>query len=75
MKDTEKLLRKLIVATALLASAALWWPAPASAMQLQPTSVAALPVAAQQAPFAQRGQRVDATVLSVEPATSNAAAR
>ena len=34
MHDTEKLLRKLIVATALLASAALWWPVPASAMRL-----------------------------------------
>lgn len=35
MHDTEKLLRKLIVATALLASAALWWPVPASAMRLK----------------------------------------
>jgi flagellar P-ring protein FlgI len=35
MHDTEKLLRKLIAATAVLASAALWWPAPAQAMRLK----------------------------------------
>ncbi len=35
MHDTDKLLRKLIAATALLASAALWWPAPADAMRLK----------------------------------------
>jgi len=35
MHDTDKLLRKLIAATALLASAALWWPAPAEAMRLK----------------------------------------
>ena len=35
MQDTEKLIRKLIVATALLASAALWWPMPAQAMRLK----------------------------------------
>jgi len=31
MDNAEKILRKLIVATALLATAALWWPAPAQA--------------------------------------------
>ena len=35
MIDTDKLLRKLIVVTAVLASAALWWPAPAQAMRLK----------------------------------------
>jgi len=35
MHDTDKLLRKLIAAAALLASAALWWPAPAEAMRLK----------------------------------------
>jgi len=35
MYDTEKLIRKLIVATALLASAAVWWPSPAQAMRLK----------------------------------------
>ena len=35
MHDTDKLLRRLIAATALLASAALWWPAPAEAMRLK----------------------------------------
>ena len=35
MYDAEKLIRKLILATALLASAALWWPAPAQAMRLK----------------------------------------
>ena len=35
MHDIDKLLRKLIVLTALLASAALWWPAPAQAMRLK----------------------------------------
>jgi flagellar P-ring protein precursor FlgI len=32
---TDRLLRKLIVLTLLLASAALWWPAPAQAMRLK----------------------------------------
>ena len=35
MHDTEKLLRRLIALTVLLASAALWWPAPAHAMRLK----------------------------------------
>jgi flagellar P-ring protein FlgI len=35
MYDTERFIRKLIVATALLASAALWWPMPAQAMRLK----------------------------------------
>ena len=35
MPITDKLLRKLILAAALLASAALWWPAPAQAMRLK----------------------------------------
>lgn len=35
MPDADKLIRKLIFATALLASAALWWPAPANAMRLK----------------------------------------
>ena len=35
MYNAEKLIRKLIVATALLASAALWWPSPAQAMRLK----------------------------------------
>ena len=35
MHDTDKLLRKLIAATVLLASAALWWPAPTEAMRLK----------------------------------------
>ncbi|HWH82650.1 MAG TPA: flagellar basal body P-ring protein FlgI [Burkholderiaceae bacterium] len=35
MHVTDKLLRKLIAAAALLASAALWWPAPAEAMRLK----------------------------------------
>ena len=35
MYDAEKLLRRLIAATALLASAAVWWPTPASAMRLK----------------------------------------
>ena len=35
MHDTEKLIRKLIAATTLLATAALWWPAPAQAMRLK----------------------------------------
>jgi flagellar P-ring protein precursor FlgI len=35
MDDTDKLLRKLIALAALLASAALWWPAPAQAMRLK----------------------------------------
>jgi len=35
MHDADKLIRKLIFATALLASAALWWPAPANAMRLK----------------------------------------
>ena len=33
--DTDKLLRKLIALAALLASAALWWPAPSHAMRLK----------------------------------------
>ncbi|MDP9044031.1 MAG: flagellar basal body P-ring protein FlgI [Pseudomonadota bacterium] len=35
MHDTEKLLRKLIALSALLATAALWWPGPAQAMRLK----------------------------------------
>jgi flagellar P-ring protein precursor FlgI len=35
MIDTDKLLRQLIVLTAVLASAALWWPAPAQATRLK----------------------------------------
>jgi flagellar P-ring protein FlgI len=35
MHDTERLLRKLIGLALLLASAALWWPAPAQAMRLK----------------------------------------
>ena len=35
MIDTDKLVRKLIALTALAASAALWWPAPAEAMRLK----------------------------------------
>jgi flagellar P-ring protein precursor FlgI len=35
MYDAEKFIRKLILATALLASAALWWPSPAHAMRLK----------------------------------------
>ncbi len=35
MYETEKLLRKLIIVTVLLASAALWWPGPAHAMRLK----------------------------------------
>ncbi|MEP7298389.1 MAG: flagellar basal body P-ring protein FlgI [Burkholderiales bacterium] len=35
MYNTEKLIRKLIAATALLASAAVWWPSPAQAMRLK----------------------------------------
>ena len=35
MHDTDKLIRRLIALTALLASAALWWPAPADAMRLK----------------------------------------
>jgi flagellar P-ring protein precursor FlgI len=35
MHDAEKFIRKLIVATALLATAALWWPSPAHAMRLK----------------------------------------
>ena len=35
MHVTDKLLRKLILGAALLASAALWWPAPAQAMRLK----------------------------------------
>jgi flagellar P-ring protein precursor FlgI len=35
MYDAEKILRRLIAATALLASAAVWWPAPANAMRLK----------------------------------------
>lgn len=35
MIDTDKLVRKLIVLTVVLASAALWWPAPAQAMRLK----------------------------------------
>ena len=35
MPITDKLLRKLIIGAALLASAALWWPAPAQAMRLK----------------------------------------
>jgi flagellar P-ring protein precursor FlgI len=35
MHDTEKLIRKLIVLTAVLASAALWWPGSAQAMRLK----------------------------------------
>ena len=35
MYDVDKLLRKLIAATALLASAAVWWPVPAQAMRLK----------------------------------------
>jgi flagellar P-ring protein FlgI len=35
MLITDKLLRKLILGAALLASAALWWPAPAQAMRLK----------------------------------------
>jgi flagellar P-ring protein FlgI len=35
MHNTDKLLRKLIILTVLLASAALWWPAPAQAMRLK----------------------------------------
>ena len=35
MIDTDKLLRRCILATALLASAALWWPGPAQAMRLK----------------------------------------
>ena len=35
MHITDRLLRKLIIAAALFASAALWWPAPANAMRLK----------------------------------------
>lgn len=35
MYDAEKFIRKLLFATALLASAALWWPGPAQAMRLK----------------------------------------
>lgn len=35
MHDTDKLIRKLIALTVLLASAALWWPSPAQAMRLK----------------------------------------
>ncbi|HEY8706735.1 MAG TPA: flagellar basal body P-ring protein FlgI [Burkholderiaceae bacterium] len=35
MHDTEKLIRRLIALTVLLASAALWWPSPAHAMRLK----------------------------------------
>ena len=35
MIDTDKLIRRCIIATALLASAALWWPGPAQAMRLK----------------------------------------
>src|SRR5260221_2360698 len=35
MHDTDKLIRKLIVFAILLATAALWWPAPAQAMRLK----------------------------------------
>jgi flagellar P-ring protein precursor FlgI len=35
MHDIDRLLRRLIALTALLASAALWWPAPAAAMRLK----------------------------------------
>ena len=35
MIDTDKLVRKLITVAAVLASAALWWPAPAQAMRLK----------------------------------------
>jgi flagellar P-ring protein precursor FlgI len=35
MHDTDKLIRKLIALTVLLASAALWWPTPAQAMRLK----------------------------------------
>ena len=35
MHVTDKLLRRLILGAALLASAALWWPAPAQAMRLK----------------------------------------
>ncbi len=35
MHDTERLIRKLIAATVVLATAALWWPAPAQAMRLK----------------------------------------
>ena len=35
MHDTEKLIRRLIALTVLLASAALWWPVPAHAMRLK----------------------------------------
>jgi flagellar P-ring protein precursor FlgI len=35
MYNAEKFIRKLLVATALLASAALWWPSPVQAMRLK----------------------------------------
>ncbi|MBC7482165.1 MAG: flagellar basal body P-ring protein FlgI [Rhizobacter sp.] len=35
MHITDRLLRKLIIGAALVASAALWWPAPANAMRLK----------------------------------------
>ena len=35
MPDTEKFIRKLIILTAVLASAAVWWPQPAQAMRLK----------------------------------------
>ncbi len=35
MIDTDKLIRKLIVLTAVAASAAVWWPTPAQAMRLK----------------------------------------
>jgi flagellar P-ring protein precursor FlgI len=35
MHDTDKLLRKLIILTVLLATAALWWPMPAQAVRLK----------------------------------------
>src|SRR5258706_14488272 len=35
LTSTERFIRKLLVATALLASAALWWPSPAQAMRLK----------------------------------------
>lgn len=35
MHSANRLVRRLILATALLASAALWWPAPAAAMRLK----------------------------------------
>jgi len=81
MINTDKLVRILIALTAVLASAAVWWPAPAQAMGLKEVATVqgvrsspligyGVMVTAQLPAFTQRSQHVDVTVSSLGNAKS-----